>query len=58
VWSVFKSLCQNQFQLRAFCEERKVEYYETGTVQSYREILNHMHEVSAPLREKPEDNKS
>ncbi len=59
---LFPSIPRNRMKelqkvVRAFCEERKVEYYETGTVQSYREILNHMHEVSAPLREKPSNDK-
>lgn len=41
--------------VRDFCDERGVEYYETGTVQGFREILDYMHEIGAPLREeKPE----
>lgn len=36
--------------VRAFCQERSIDYYETGVVQSYREIFQHLHLVGAPLR--------
>ena len=36
--------------VRAFCEERGVEYAEAGLVESYRIALRHMHAVGAPLR--------
>ncbi len=36
--------------VRDFCQERSIDYYETGMVQSYREILQYFHKVSAPLR--------
>jgi fatty acid desaturase len=36
--------------VRQFCEERRLSYRETGIVQSYREILAYLHQVSAPLR--------
>jgi fatty acid desaturase len=36
--------------IRSFCEERGIRYYETGVLQSYREILDVLHTVSAPLR--------
>jgi fatty acid desaturase len=36
--------------VRAFCQERSIAYYETGVVQSYREIFQHLHLVGAPLR--------
>lgn len=36
--------------IRGFCEERGIPYYETSVLQSYREILDVLHEVSAPLR--------
>lgn len=54
---LFPSIPRNRMRelqqiVRTFCEERQVEYYETGTLQSYREILDSLHEVSAPLREK------
>lgn len=34
----------------AFCQERGIPYYETGTLRSYREILSHMHQVTSVLR--------
>jgi fatty acid desaturase len=37
--------------VRAYCAEREVSYYETGVVRSYREVLSHLHQASAPLRE-------
>ncbi|MCY4366383.1 MAG: fatty acid desaturase [Chloroflexi bacterium] len=33
-----------------FCRGRSISYYETGIVRSHREILQHLHHVSAPLR--------
>lgn len=33
-----------------FCAQRGIPYYQTGLLQSYREILAHLHAVSAPLR--------
>jgi fatty acid desaturase len=39
--------------VRAFCAERGIPYYETGVLQSYREILDVLHAVSAPLRARP-----
>lgn len=36
--------------VREFCKERDIPYTETGVVQSFREILRHLHRVSAPLR--------
>ncbi|HEC21896.1 MAG TPA: acyl-CoA desaturase [Chloroflexi bacterium] len=36
--------------VKAFCEERDIPYYETGPIRSYREILQYMHQVGAPLR--------
>jgi fatty acid desaturase len=37
--------------VRAFCREHNIPYHETGMLQSYREILHHLHQVSASLRE-------
>lgn len=37
--------------VKAFCEKHEIPYYETGVVQSYREILDYMHEVGAPVRD-------
>jgi fatty acid desaturase len=39
--------------IRSFCEERGIRYYETSVLQSYREILDVLHAVSAPLRRAP-----
>jgi fatty acid desaturase len=36
--------------IRGFCQEHSISYHETGVLQSYREILQHLHEVGAPLR--------
>ena len=33
-----------------FCNGRSISYYETGIVRSHREILQCLHQVSAPLR--------
>lgn len=40
--------------VKAFCEERGLPYYETGLIESYRQILEHFSNVGAPLREKKE----
>jgi fatty acid desaturase len=37
--------------IKAFCIQRDIPYYETGTLQSYLEILAHLHQVSAPVRD-------
>ena len=37
--------------VKDFCREHSLAYHETGVLQSYREILQHLHEVGAPLRE-------
>lgn len=39
--------------IKTFCAERNISYYETSMVNSYREILQYLHEVSAPLRATP-----
>jgi fatty acid desaturase len=36
--------------VRAMCQRCGIDYYETSSLQSYKEIFNHMHAVSAPLR--------
>lgn len=36
----------------AFCLEHDISYHETGFLQSYREIFEHLNQVSAPLRVK------
>src|SRR5919112_649362 len=44
-------LGEAQTIVKAFCQARSIPYYETGLLQSYRELLQHLHQVSAPLRE-------
>ncbi len=36
--------------VKEYCAEIGVEYYETSFVRSYRELLEFLHEVGAPLR--------
>jgi fatty acid desaturase len=36
--------------VRAFCTEHDLPYTETGAARSYRQVLRHLHDVSAPLR--------
>ena len=36
--------------VRPFCRKHLISYYETGVIQSQREILQYLHHVSAPLR--------
>ena len=52
---LFPSMPRNRLKeaqkiIRPFCEEHGISYYETGVVQSQREILQYLHHVSAPLR--------
>jgi len=54
---LFPSIPRNKMRplqrvVKNFCRERAVSYYETDTLNSYREITDFLHEVSAPLREK------
>src|SRR5829696_7920267 len=37
--------------IRGFCRDHSIAYHETSVLQSYKEILQHLHEVGAPLRE-------
>lgn len=37
--------------VRDFCQQHEIKYYETSIVKSYKEILQNLHEVSAPLRQ-------
>jgi fatty acid desaturase len=55
---LFPSVPRNRMRelqeiVKAFCSERSVPYYETTALGSYQEILDHLDEVSAPLRAKP-----
>jgi fatty acid desaturase len=34
----------------AFCHEHGISYHESGLIQSYREVLDHLHQVGACLR--------
>jgi fatty acid desaturase len=36
--------------IRDFCRVHAIAYHETSVLRSYREILQHLHEVGAPLR--------
>src|SRR5215207_8484897 len=36
--------------IRGFCQEHCIAYHETGVLQSYKEILQHLHAIGAPLR--------
>src|SRR5215203_4293555 len=36
--------------IRSFCREHCIAYHETGVLQSYKEILQHLHAIGAPLR--------
>jgi len=36
--------------IKQFCKEKGIDYYETGILQSYREILQHMHKISLCVR--------
>jgi fatty acid desaturase len=52
---LFPSMSRNKLSeaqkiIKAFCQVHSIAYYETGVLQSYREILQYLHQVSAPLR--------
>jgi fatty acid desaturase len=52
---LFPSMPRNNLReaqriIKPFCQARALPYHETGWLQSYREILHHLHAVSAPLR--------
>jgi fatty acid desaturase len=36
--------------VKQFCAEQRISYAETSMIQSYREILGYLNDVSAPLR--------
>ena len=38
--------------VRSYCESRNIDYYETGLLQCYKEVLQYLHRVGAPLRGK------
>ena len=41
--------------VKASCKEHAIAYHETAMLQSYREILHYLHQVSAPLRKEQGD---
>ena len=43
-------LREAQSVTKDFCRDHSIAYHETSVLQSYREILQHLHEVGAPLR--------
>ena len=52
---LFPTLARERFRdareiVRPFCEARSIRYYQTGVLQSYKEILRHLHKASSPLR--------
>jgi fatty acid desaturase len=54
---LFPSMPRNNLKkaqkiVRAYCQEHDIAYYETSVIQSFREILLFLHQVSAPLRVK------
>lgn len=53
---LFPSMPRNRLReaqgiIKTFCLEHAISYYETPFIQSYRETVQFLHEVSAPLRE-------
>jgi fatty acid desaturase len=54
---LFPSMARNQLReaqkiIRKFCDDLEISYHETSMVRSYAEILEYLHIVSAPLRQK------
>jgi fatty acid desaturase len=52
---LFPSIPQNKLRraqsvVRPYCRARGIAYHETGLFQAYREVLQHLHAVGAPLR--------
>ena len=52
---LFPSMPRNRLReaqrlIKIFCQEHAIPYYETSMLRSYREILQHLYQVSAPLR--------
>ena len=37
--------------IKGFCRDQGIAYHETSVLESYKEILQHLHKVGAPLRE-------
>ena len=54
---LFPSMARNKLReaqkiIREFCDELEISYHETSMFRSYVEILDYLHVVSAPLRQK------
>lgn len=54
---LFPSMPRNNLKkaqkiVKSYCQEHSIAYYETSIIQSFREILHFLSEVSAPLRVK------
>ena len=52
---LFPSMPRNKLReaqpiVKDFCRAHSIAYHETSMLQSYREILQHLHEIGAPLR--------
>ncbi|GCE22743.1 fatty acid desaturase family protein [Dictyobacter kobayashii] len=52
---LFPSMPRNKLKearglVKLFCEERNIPYHETYVLQSFKEILQHLYEIGAPLR--------
>lgn len=52
---LFPSMPRNNLKkaqkiVRQYCQEQQIGYYETSMLQSFREILHFLHQISAPLR--------
>jgi fatty acid desaturase len=48
-------LREAQSIVKDFCRNHSIGYHETSVLGSYREILGHLHEVGAPLRQASKD---
>ncbi|MBV9258366.1 MAG: acyl-CoA desaturase [Ktedonobacteraceae bacterium] len=52
---LFPSMPRNKLKeaqqiVKAFCQEHDIAYHETTMIQSFREILQYLHEIGSPLR--------
>jgi len=45
------NLKEAQKVIKLFCQKHEITYHETGMFQSYREILQFLHEIGTPLRQ-------
>ena len=54
---LFPSMPRNNLKgaqqiIKAYCASHSISYYETSSIQSFKEILSYLHEIGAPLRQK------